>query len=75
MNSSDLALFEIRKSFHVDVALGAFGGSFLVHEAVVGMVAHVDGFAELAHFHAAVLDQSADLSADLVGVLRVRSAC
>lgn len=53
-----------------DVALQALGGSMLLGEAVVRVVADTDLLAKLADFHAAVLNQPGNLAPDLIRVLR-----
>ena len=70
LQSSNLPLLEIRARIHEDIALQALGGSMLLGEAVVRVVADTDLLAELAGFHAAVLDQPGNLAPDLIRVLR-----
>ena len=70
LRPGNLPLLEIRTRIHEDVALQALGGSMLLAEAVVRVVADTDLLAKLADFHAAVLNQPGNLAPDLIRVLR-----
>ena len=70
LQPGNLPLLEIRARIHEDVALQALGGSMLLGEAVVRVVADTDLLAKLADFHAAVLNQPGNLAPDLIRVLR-----
>ena len=59
----------MRSSCHVNIALHALGTLRLRDKPPVRIVAHLDGVTELADFHAAILNQTVNLSSDLVRVL------
>jgi hypothetical protein len=67
--TSDFSLPGVNSSSHVHVALRALRLSRLLDKAPIRILADFDRVAELADFHAVVLDQSRDLTPGLVGVL------
>ena len=69
LETSNFSLLKVRSSCRVDVALHALGPPRLRDKSPVHIVAHFNGVAKLADFHATILNQAMNFPSDLVGVL------